>query len=120
MDAAKATNIIDKHRVCAFACHRVSQYAEYQTEPLVYSGPGVMDKFYDHIMRESEVISAILANDRDMAALTAQLLNRKTIRTRQNVRSVVGRLPNQIIKCDIMTMLLASICFLPVIAVTLR
>ena len=71
MDAVKATNIIDKHRVCAFACHRVSQYAEYQTEPLVYSGPGVMDKFYDHIKRESEVISAILANDRDMTALTA-------------------------------------------------
>ena len=34
------------------------------------SGPGVMDKFYEHVMRESEVISAILANDRDMTALT--------------------------------------------------
>ena len=29
-----------------------------------------MDKFYEHVMRESEVISAILANDRDMTALT--------------------------------------------------
>jgi len=45
VDVVKATNIIDEHRVCGFACHRVSQYLEYQTEPLVYSGPGVMDKF---------------------------------------------------------------------------
>ena len=39
--------------------------------PVVYSGPGVMEKFYEHVMRESEIISAILANDRDMTALTA-------------------------------------------------
>jgi len=70
-DAVKATNITDEHRVCGFACHRVSQYPEYQTEPLVYSGPGVMDKFYDHVIHESEVISGILANDRDMTPLTA-------------------------------------------------
>jgi len=57
--------------VCGFACHRVSQYPEYQTEPLVYSGPGVMDKFYEHVIHESEVISGVLANDRDMAPLTA-------------------------------------------------
>ena len=71
VDAVKATNLIDEHRVCGFACHRVSQYPEYQTDPLVYSGPGVMDKFYEHVMRESEVISGILANDRDMTPLTA-------------------------------------------------
>jgi len=71
VDAVKATSIIDEHRVCGFACHRVSQHPAYQSEPLVYSGPGVMDAFYDHVMRESEVISGILANDRDMSALTA-------------------------------------------------
>jgi len=71
VDAVKATNIIEEHRVCGFACHRVSQYPEYQIEPLVYSRPGVMDAFYDHVMRDSEVISGILANDRDMTALTA-------------------------------------------------
>ena len=71
VDAVQATNIIDEHRVCGFTCHRVSQYPEYQSEPLVYSGPGVMDKFYDHFMRESEVISGILANDQDMSALIA-------------------------------------------------
>jgi len=30
-----------------------------------------MDKFYEHVMRESEVISGMLANDRDMTMLTA-------------------------------------------------
>jgi len=70
VDAVKATNIYE-HNICGFACHRVSQYPEYQSKPLVYSGPGVMDKFYDHIMRESEIISDILANNRDMTTLTA-------------------------------------------------
>jgi len=37
----------------------------------VYSGPEVMNKFYEHVLRESEVISGILANDRDMTLLTA-------------------------------------------------
>jgi len=31
VDAVKATNIIDEHRVRGLACHRVSQYPEYQT-----------------------------------------------------------------------------------------
>ena len=34
-----------------------------------------MDKFYEHVMRESEVISGLLANDRDMTPLTATVLN---------------------------------------------
>jgi len=50
VDAVKATIIIDEHNVCGFACHRVSQYPEYQSKPLVYSGPVVMDKFYEHVM----------------------------------------------------------------------
>ena len=45
VDAVKATNIIDEHRVCGFVCHRVSQYPEYQTEPLVYRGPGLWTSF---------------------------------------------------------------------------
>ena len=95
VDAVKATNIIDEHRVCGFACHRVSLYPEYQTDPLVYSGPGVIDKFYEHVMRESKVISGILANDRDMTSLTAI---QQTMRTRQHVQSAVERLPNPITK----------------------
>jgi len=70
VDAVKATNLIDKHRVCGFACHRVSEYPQYQTDPVMYSGPDVMEKFYQHIMNDSQVISSILANDRDMTRLT--------------------------------------------------
>jgi len=44
VDAVKATNLIDEHRVCGFACHRVSEYPEYQTDPVVYSGPDVREK----------------------------------------------------------------------------
>jgi len=69
--ATKATNIIDEHRVCGFACHRVSKYPEYQTQPIVYIGPGVMDEFYEHVMQESTIISSILDNDRDVTPLTA-------------------------------------------------
>jgi len=28
VDAKKATNLIDEHNVCGFACHRVSEYPE--------------------------------------------------------------------------------------------
>ena len=66
----KATNLIDEHNVCGFACHRVSEYSQYQTDPFVYSGPGVMDVFYDHVMQESRTISDILADDQDMDPLT--------------------------------------------------
>jgi len=63
VDVVKATNIIDEHNVCGFACHRVIEYSQYQTDPFVYSGPGVMDKFYEHVMQESRTISDILADN---------------------------------------------------------
>jgi len=47
--AVKATRPIDEHRVCGFACYRVTDYPQYQTDPFVYSRPDVMNKFYDHI-----------------------------------------------------------------------
>jgi len=70
VDAVKATNPIDEHNVCGFACHRITEYPEYQTDPVVYSGPQVTDKFYEHVMKESQIISAILADDQDMTPLT--------------------------------------------------
>jgi len=57
IDVVKA---IDEHKVCGFACYRVSEYPKYQTEPVVYSGPNVMDKFYEHLLNESKLISEIL------------------------------------------------------------
>ena len=70
VDAVKATRPIDEHRVCGFACYRMTDYPQYQTDPLVYSGPDVMNKFYEHIMSESEAIGAILVDDQDMTQLT--------------------------------------------------
>jgi len=70
VDAIKATNLIDEHNVCGFARHRISEYPKYQTDPIIYSGPGVIDKFYEHVMRESQIISDILADDQDMYPLT--------------------------------------------------
>jgi len=70
VDAMKATNLIDEHNMYGFACHRVSEYSQYQTDPFVYSGPGVMDKFYEHIMQESRTISDKLVDDQDMDPLT--------------------------------------------------
>jgi len=31
VDVVKVTDLIDEHQVCGFACHRVSQYPQYQT-----------------------------------------------------------------------------------------
>jgi len=62
--------LIDEHRVCGFACYRVTEYPQNHTDPLVYSGPDVMNKFYEHTMSESEAIGAILVDDKDMTQLT--------------------------------------------------
>jgi len=70
VDAKKATNLLDEHNVCGFACHQVSEYPEYQIDPVVYSGLQVMDKYYEHVMKESQVISAIFADDQNMHPLT--------------------------------------------------
>ena len=55
--------------MCGIACNRVTDYPQYQTDPFVYSGPDVINKFYDHIMSESEAIEAILVDDQDMTQL---------------------------------------------------
>jgi len=66
----RGTRVIDKHRVCGFACHRVTDIVEYQTEPVVYSGPDPMSVFYNHVMKESKIIGEILKNHKDMLPLT--------------------------------------------------
>jgi len=70
VDAKKATNLINEHNVCDFACQRVSEYPEYKIDPVVYSGQQVIDKYYEHVMKESQVISAIFADDQNVHPLT--------------------------------------------------
>jgi len=69
-DHHRATRLIDEHRVCGFACHRVTDIVQYQTDPVVYSGPDPMSVFYDHVMSESKVIGEILNKQKDMLPLS--------------------------------------------------
>ena len=71
-DAVKAARLIDIHKVCGFACYRVTEYPQYQTKPVVYSGPDVMDRFYEHVTSESAIISKIVSEPKDMLPLTKQ------------------------------------------------
>jgi len=64
------SRIVNEHTPSGFCVYRVSDITEYNREPFVYSGPDVMNNFYDHIMSESEAISEILDRDCDMLPLT--------------------------------------------------
>ena len=71
-DQTSGTKIIDEHCVRGFACYRVTEHEQYQTEPTVYSGPDVMKKFYQHIMRESDELGRIIKDGLDMTPLTPE------------------------------------------------
>jgi len=116
VDAIKATNLIDEHNVCGFACHRISEYAQYQTDPFVYSGSGVMDNLYEHVMHESQTTSDILADDQDIHPLTdTQQTDYDGTTT---CRECGGTLRNQTTKSDTTTTLQGNFCFPPVITAT--
>ena len=57
--------------MCGFACHRVTDIREYQVAPIVYSGPDVKT-FYNHVMRESEIISGILMKNKEINVMTEE------------------------------------------------
>lgn len=61
---------IDEHKVSGFCCYRVTEHTSYQTPPFVYSGPNVMNVFYDHVMSETEAISHIIRDNVSMHPLT--------------------------------------------------
>jgi len=44
----------------------VTDIREFQVAPVVYSGPDVMTTFYNHVMRESEIISGTLMKNEEM------------------------------------------------------
>ena len=69
---SRGTRVIDEHTVSGFACYRVTHFPQYQTAPTVYSGPEVMTAFYEHVMRESEIIGEIIARDELMMPLNSQ------------------------------------------------
>ena len=69
---SRGTHEIQEHHISGFACYRVTDNAEYQTEPTVYSGPEPMTKFYEHVMSESKVLGQIIASDEEMKPLTPE------------------------------------------------
>ena len=69
---ARCTQVVDEHDVCGFACYRVTDVDQYRTDPTVYSGEEVMDKFYDHLMSECKEIGKILGVDVSMNPLTVE------------------------------------------------
>jgi len=54
-------------RFCVF---RVTDYESYRTDPIMYSGDDVMEKFFSHIFAEAKAISRIFLRNMPMAALT--------------------------------------------------
>jgi len=62
-ESVSKTVVIDEHQVSGFCCYRVCQpnMSQYETPPTVYSGPNVMDRFYEHIISESEIINSIIS-----------------------------------------------------------
>jgi len=66
--------ILDEHDISGFCCLRVIEFKQHQTDPTVYSGPNVMQKFYEHVEAESKAISKIIGAPVDMIPLTRQEL----------------------------------------------
>lgn len=53
--------------------------------PFVYSGPNVIDAFYDHVMNESLIIGRIVTNDLGMDRLTDEKEERHDTATVRDV-----------------------------------
>ena len=64
------TRVCDTHEPSGFCCYRASRYPEYCQEPYTYSGPGGMERFFEHIMQESRSIARILGKNVPMSPLT--------------------------------------------------
>src|ERR1043165_1282675 len=61
----------DRHEVSGFGCLRVSSMQECNNnEVFVYSGPNVMEKFYEHIDKEHKEICELLNINKPMLPLT--------------------------------------------------
>jgi len=61
--------LISVHEPSGFYIHGVSSFSDYQIAPYTYSGPDVIDTFYDHVLREARIISDILSRNVPMRAL---------------------------------------------------
>jgi len=87
---------IDRHDLSSFCCYRVTPYKQYQTPPIVYSGPDPISKFYDHVILESHLIDQIMSHHVPMKPLTSlqepnsippQFLSTRSISQRKKLRN---------------------------------
>ena len=62
--------IISRHIPSGFCCLRVSSYSKYVTEPVVFSGENVMERFFEHLRSEKREICRILGFQAPMKLLT--------------------------------------------------
>ena len=65
-------NIVNEHIPSGFCCLRVSSYPEYETPPVIYSGPNVVETFFKHLKAEKKEICRILGFQAPMKQLTAE------------------------------------------------
>jgi len=64
-----AGSVINVHEPSGYCVHRVSSFPDYQTSPHTYSGANVIDAFYNHVLREARIISAISSRNVPMSPL---------------------------------------------------
>jgi len=69
-DPDAKTRIIDEHEVSGYCCYRVTDLEDYQTDPVVYRGPNVMNHFYEHVMSESREINKILSQRQPLSPMS--------------------------------------------------
>ena len=66
----------EEHIVSGFSLYTVSQFPEYQTDIVVYSGPDPMTVFFDTLLEEQERINKIMSQNLSMTPLTQDQLRK--------------------------------------------
>jgi RNase P subunit RPR2 len=73
----KKTEEDDRHEPSGFCCIRVSSFESMNhEEAYVYSGPDVMQHFYDHVIKERDLVNKILDKQIPMSRMTDTELER--------------------------------------------
>jgi len=65
-----STHVINTHEPSGYCLYTVSTCNEYASEPIVYSGPGCMDHFFDTLLKEQQRIAWVLGRNVAMLPLT--------------------------------------------------
>ena len=71
-ESATNTKVQQLHKPSGFACHRVSQVTEFNSEIFTYSGEDSMTVFFEHIRDQDHYVRSILSDVKPMKTLTAE------------------------------------------------